>query len=301
MDGDLFLRWLSLRGGGNLADVARTLLGQVDSIKPASMKSARSYLRDLESLGHIDLSWTENTWRVRPLTFTNLPGTSVFALVIGERSLDLDSVLDSEFLFHRLPPAREEVALFADPTTLVVEFDDEDDLRSAATKLGGVFVPCAAFSIAAGLDLIQPGPKAASPNNQGAPLEMYDIAALRFIEVDFPRKNGLFRQLANGRYNYWALKDGSWVWTNHEEGICLRWAEAGRNGLRLAIGQDAADAVGTLHVDPRLPLPPKQRRALTLCSGFNPQKGTRSVEYLNVPASVATSVASSIHQRLALV
>lgn len=301
MDGDLFLRWLSLRGSGNLADAARTVLGQVDSTKPASMASARSYLRGLESLGHIDLSWTENTWRVRPLTFTNLPGTSAFALVTGERSADLDSVLDSEFLFHSLPAAQEEVALFADPGTLVVEFDDEDDLKSAATKLGGVFVPCAAFSMAESLELIQPGPKAASPNSQGAPLEMYDIAALRFIEVDFPRKNGLFRQLANGRYNYWVFKEGSWAWTNHEEGICLRWAEAGKDGLRLAIGQDAADAVGTLHVDPRLPLPAKQRRALTLCSGFNPRKGSKSVEYLNVPSSVAKFVASSIHQPLALV
>lgn len=301
MDGDLFLRWLSLRGSGNLSDVARTALGQTDSTKPASLSAARSYLRGLQNLGHIDLSWTENTWRTRQLTFTHLPGTSAFALVNGARSTELYSVLNSEFLFHELPAARKEGALFADPTTLVVEFDDEDDLRGAATKLNGVFVPCSAFSIAASLAPIQTGPRAASPNFQGAPLEMYDIAALRFIGVDFPRKSGLFRQLANGRYNYWVFKDASWGWTNYEEGICLVWGEAGKNGLKLTIRQDAADAVGTLHVDPRLPLPPKHRRALTLCSGFNPREGVKSMEYLNVPASVATSVASSLHQRLAIV
>lgn len=298
MDGNLFLRWLSLRGTGNLSDAVRTASGQTDSSKPASLNSARSYLRGLENLGHVDLSWAENTWRIRQLTFTHLPGSSAFALVIGPRFSDLYSVLGSDFLFHELPPVSKEVALFEDPTTLVVEFDDEQDLRSAATKLNGVFVPCSAFSFAASLKLIQAGPKAASPNFHGAPLEMYDLAALRFIGVDFPRKSGLFRQVANGRYNYWLFKDASWAWTNYEEGISLVWGEVGKGGLKLSIRQDAVDAVGTLHVDPRLPLPSKHRRALTLCSGFNPRTGVKSLEYLNVPHSVAASVASSLHQRL---
>lgn len=300
MDGDLFLRWLSLRGEGNLRNLAKTVLDQATGTTPPSLTSARYYLRGLEDLGHIDLSWSDNTWRIRPPTITNLPGTSAVALVSGERFTGLHSILDSEFLLHEIASPQREGTVFADPAILLIEFDDEDDLSSAAKRLGGVYVPCSAFSIAASLTRVTSGSKA-SPNYEGAPLEMYDISAYRFIGVDFPRKNGLFRQMANGRYNYWIYKDGTSAWTNYDEGICLLWGEAGKAGLQLAIAKDSADAVGTLHVDSRLPLPPQQRRALTLCSGLRPRVGKEGLEYRNVPASVATYVASSVHQRLAVV
>jgi hypothetical protein len=109
----------------------------------------------------------------------------------------------------------------------------------------------------------------------------------------------LFRQLANGRYNYWISYKGAWATTTLDEGICLVNGRAHKNLLEFHPTDEDGEPVGTLTIDGRLPLPAAHRRCLTLCSGLSPvehQSGARG--YPNVPASVARAVTESLHQEL---
>ncbi len=299
MNGDLFLQWLSIRESGILSDAAKTAATFGDGASECGITDARSFLRRLQDLGHIDLSWPENKWRIRPPVLTHLPGSSAFALVLGARTGTSEKRLDSDFTLHRIMPASATSAPFSGPSTLLVEYDSESDLLNTAREIGAAYVPCAALSLAQNLQPLRSGHRAAAPNRFGSPIQMFNLRAHRFVDIDFAHRDGLFRQLANMRYLYWIFEAGTWKSTNYEEGICLIKSNTQDHLLQLQIVEVADDPIGTLQVDARLPLPAEHRRTLTLCCGVSPRKSTdRATLYYNVPRSVASSVATSVHQHL---
>lgn len=296
MDGDLFLNWLSARRYGTLPDATRTVAALVSGV--SDPRAARLYLRRLEDLGHIDLAWRTNTWQIRPRTLTHLPGSSAFALILGDRSVGFEEQVDSEFALHVMRPPATEKDTFSDPAALLVEYDTEAGLREMAEAIEATFVSCAAVSVARSLKPLRAGAVSNGPNRLGSPIQMFTTSA-GFTDIDFPRRHGLFRQLANGTFNYWIFEAGTWAVTNHDEGICLI------NGMRrhdlLEFHQEDNDGepVGTLCVDKALSLPAPHRRALTLCSGLSALTERTGVwAYRNVPESVAHLVATSLHQQL---
>lgn len=296
MDGDLFLNWLSARRCGTLPDATRTAAALVSGV--SDPRAARLYLRRLEDLGHIDLAWSTNTWQIRTRTLTHLPGSSAFALILGERSVGFEEQVDSEFALHVMRPPTTENDAFSDPGALLLEYDTEAELREMAEAIEATFVSCAAVSVARGLKPLRAGTISNGPNRLGSPIQMFTTSA-GFTDVDFPRLDGLYRQLANGPYNYWIFDAGTWAVTSHDEGICLINGMRRRDLLEFHPEDNDGEPVGTLCVDAGLPLPAPHRRALTLCSGLSAlSERTGAWTYRNVPVSVALLVAKSLHQQL---
>lgn len=296
MDGDLFLNWLSARRYGTLPDVTRTAASLMSGV--SDVRGARLYLRRLEDLGHIDLSWSQNTWQIRPRTLTHLPGSSAFALILGERPVGFEEQVDSELALHVLRPPMMENDTFTDPVTLLLEYDTEAELRDIAEAIEAAFVSCAAVSVARSLKPIRAATISSGPNRLGSPVQMFATAG-GFTDVHFPHRDGLYRQLANGRFNYWILDADTWAATSHDEGICFINGMRRSDLLEFRVKDNDGEPVGTLLVDEVLPLPAPHRRALTLCSGMVPLTRRTSVRtYRNVPISVALLVAKSLHQQL---
>lgn len=296
MDGDLFLNWLSTRQDGKIPQAAEAAAALVAG--DPDVRAARQYLRRLEDLGHLDLDWASNTWRIRPRTLTHLPGSSAFALLLGERPAGFQESVDSEFALQAIPPRVTGSGRLIDPTALLLEYDSEATLQETAQTIEATFVSCAAVSSAQCLEPLQPGLPASGPTRDAAPIQMFSPPR-GFTEVAFPRRDGLFRQLANGRYNHWIFQEGDWMRTTLDEGICLVNGRAHKNLLKFHPTDEDGEPVGTLTVDGRLSLPAAHRRCLTLCSGLSPvehQSGARG--YPNVPASIARAVAESLHQKL---
>lgn len=302
MDGDLVLQWLSSREHGSMSDVVSSVGAVMDGVPSVNLPAARAYLWRLEVLGYLDQSWSEGKWRIRPTLVTQLPGSSAFALVIGKRSPVLEARLEADMVLHRLAPVRPGTGPLSDPRTLIVEYDNEAELHEAAASSGAAFISCAAMSIAEGLPSIGLGPLAGGPNTQSSPLQMFNVQTAKFMHVEIFRRDGLYRQKVNGRSVYWLLESGIWYSTTYSEGVCLAKAEIDIDCLELKITEDADDPIGTLRVDNGLPLPMPHLQALTFCSGFHPDKTSDgSLTFENVPSSVASAVARSVHQQLQII
>jgi len=300
MDGDLVLEWLSFRGHGRLSDVASSVAAVMDSPPRTRAYAARAYLRRLEVLGHLDLQWSEGKWRIRPTVLTQLPGSSAIALVIGKRTAELEGRLESEAVLHRVVPPTSRTVSLGDPGILLLEYDSEAELSDVATNAGAKFIPCAALDLAANLPLLALGARAAGPNTYGSAVEMFNVLEREFTQVETFRRDGLFKQKVNGRWQYWLLRSGRWSSIGYAEGMCLTMSEVDSRCLQLKIFEDVdEDPIGTLHVNGALPLPVQHQRALALCSGVNAVKAPDGTwAYDNVPNSVALAVARSIHQHL---
>lgn len=299
MDGDLVLQWLSLRGRGAIADAVSSIAALMECRPESRKAAARAYLKRLETLGHIDLLWEENKWRIRPAMVTQLPGSSAFALFVGKRTQESEDQLELDAVLHRVEPAKHVDVLPTDPKVLLLEYDHEADLGEFAVNAGASFVPNAAFSAAEHLLLLAPGPRSAGPNLDGAQIQMFDKRSSKFIEIEKIGLNGLFRQIVNGRNKYWLSESGLWTSSDHAEGICMMMSGVDSGCLRLRILEDGDDSIGSLLVDGVLPLPIPQRRALVLCSGVNPVRTPDGAwAYENVPTSIAMAVARSVHQHL---
>lgn len=299
MDGDLVLEWLSFRGHGRLSDVTSSIAALIHDLPYARTREARAYLRRLEVLGHLDLLWAENKWRIRPTVLTQLPGSSAFAMVIGKRTAELEDRLEAEVALHRVAAPKTGIASLDDPGILLIEYDSEVELSKVATKAGASFIPCAALSVAYNLPLVGPGARSAGPNTYGSAIEMFSVFKRDFTQVEVLRRDGLFRQRVNGRWQYWLFRAGLWSSIGHAEGVCLTMAEVDSKCLQLTTLEHGDDPIGTLRVDPTLPLPVQHRQALSLCSGVSPAKEPNGAfTYENVPTSVALAVTRSIHQNL---
>ena len=299
MDGDLLLEWLSFRSHGRLPDATSAVASLLNGLPQARSRAARAYLRRLEVLGHLDLLWAESNWRIRPTALTQLPGSSAFAIVIGRRTADLEDRLEAEVALHKVGATKTGLASLDDPKILLIEYESEAELSEVAAKAGVSFIPCAALSIAGNLPLIGPGPRSAGPNTHGSAIDMFSIFQREFTHVEVFRRDGLFRQKVNGRWQYWVLRSGLWSSVGYADGVCLTISEVDKKCLQLKALEYGEDPIGTLEVDPTLPLPVQHRQALALCSGVSPVKDPSGAwTYKNVPTSVALAVARSIHQHL---
>lgn len=299
MDGDLVLEWLSFRGHGRLSDLTSSVAALMDGLPYVRTKAAREYLRRLQVLGHLDLLWSENSWRIRPTVLTQLPGSSAFAVVIGKRTPGLENGLEAEIALHKVDPPKTAASSLYDPKILLIEYDGEAELREVAANAGALFIPCAALSMAANLPLVGLGPRSAGPNTYGSAIEMFNAFQRKFTPVEVFRRDGLYRQRVFGRWQYWLFRSGLWSSADYAEGICLTTSEIDNKCLQLQTLERGEDPLGVFRVDPNLPLPVQHQQALALCSGVGPVEGpSGETTYGNVPTSVALAVARSIHQHL---
>lgn len=299
MHGDLFLQWLSWRGHGSISDVTSSAAALVEGSAQTKINIARAYLRRLEVLGHLDLSWSDSKWRIHPTVITQLPGSSALALVVGHRTPELEERLETEAVPHTIEPVGSVSTSLSDPRTLLLEYDSESELSDVAADVGAIFIPCVASTLAENLPLLALGARSGGPNKQGSPVGLFNAATQEFVVVDAFRRDGLFRQIVNGRNEYWFFRSGDWFSTSYSEGICLAISEKHTRYLQLRVVEKTDDPIGTLSVNASLPLPVQHRRALVSCSGTSPVRTPGGAwTYENVPVSVASAIARSVHQHL---
>lgn len=299
MHGDLFLQWLSCRSHGSLVDITSSVAALIEGPAHTKINISRAYLRRLEVLGHLDLYWSDSKWRIRPTVITQLPGSSAFALVIGKRTPELEEQLEEVAVLHKIESVNPGAASLSDPKTLLLEYDSESALSDVAAHLGATFIPCVASSMAANLPPLAPGARSGGPNNYGSPVHIFNVSAQEFVLVDAFRRDGLFRQVVNGRNQYWLFRSGVWFSTSYAEGICLEMSERHTRYLQLRVVEKTDDPIGTLSINAALPLPVQHRRALVACSGISPARTLDGAwTYENVPVSVTSAIARSVHQHL---
>lgn len=309
--GDLLLGWISEIEHGSLRD----LLDGIDWVARSYRISTRDgaagrWVRDAVSLGFIDVDWVNGHWSVAPPVLTRLPASDGLLVLTGSRTAAatdrLNAASDAEIDVHSVASSSQEGDVPM-PNTIMISDDVSLDHTDVARKLGASWVPCFALQVAEILPKLSYRGPAAKPL-PGTPVDKYDFARSRFIEVPGVVGDGLYRFIrADHKRPYQILRDGTWRATTYEEGIylelasgsygktsCIRWkreAESGRNDI------------GDLVVDWGTPLPALQRRAAVLCTGLKPRYSriAGTAVYRNVPLSLAKAISRSLLQDLVLI
>jgi len=302
---DTLLSYLSEKGSGTWADLKEAwswLSGASDD--PAD--SASLVARDLAALGHIEMSWSPGggSWCAAPPLLTLLPRSGGRAFVTGART---------RHLYHRGAPEQEAcgalcetidaLELYLDdvlqpggPRTLVVACECEGDARRLAATLEIGYTYEVAAQVAG---LLPPLPAyhklwAAGEVPRGFDTEIFDTGMLRWIPVDEPSGDGLFRARRYGSHVH-ALHGPLGQFRAVREFAVyevLRWE--GRQVITFS------EERNELTVPVNAALPPLHARAATLCSGRLPRLDRRNwtLTYANVSNGVAEQIATSLSQEL---
>ncbi|MFG1617915.1 hypothetical protein ACGFI3_34625 [Nonomuraea wenchangensis] len=241
---------------------------------------------------------------------TRLPKADGLLLVTGSRTAalaDKISEVAGSFLELIEVPNHTSDRDIPCPDTLLICDERGLDSGDLAKHLGITYVPCLATQLAGRIAPVEPGPEAAPPA-RGMPLERFEISSKTFASVDTAASEGLYRlERADHKRPYQIFRGGNWYQTSYEEGVFLELAHdpAGeKDHVRWKPEDDGQrDDMGQLIVDWGTPLPPAQGRLATLCSGLTPVFAEVTgaggfTKYDNVPYSVATTIARSVHQSL---
>ncbi|MGW2330614.1 hypothetical protein ACWC5C_33370 [Streptomyces sp. NPDC001700] len=306
--GDLLLRWVSELGEGALSDVQQGMWWLAAARCPDVEPGAPGrWLRDAISLAYLDIDWRNRRWCAAPPVLTRLPQARGLAVLTGSRTAAFEgrlelAVQDGLIEVFRVPSTRptRDIPL---PTSLLVQFDEEAELKEWSGGLGVTYTPCFALQSAALLPLISLEARASVPEF-GKPLERYNLDRRTYQWMRRPQGDGLYRiRQSDGKRVCQVLRDGAWYETGHEEGVYAVLGEQGPDADVLRWFPDkepGCGLIGTLHVDWGYPLPDLHRRVATLCSGLAPRinEHAENLAYDNVPKDVAEKIADSLGQHL---
>lgn len=306
MRSDLVLTWMSEVGSGDVHDLRKriTWMAHTEGHDPDRYEVGR-WLRDLSSLGHVEVDWDGRRWAIAPAAGAILPLCGGTAVLAGSRRPGLVEQLETQdvSVYAEVPPLPEGSCLAA-PATVYVQADSIEDLEAAFAEVGVRYVGCAARHLADTLPPLQLGQSAVAPA-WDTPIESLVISnGLKFREGLPPDGDVLCRISVHGGAKYLYRRGQRWFHTNHAHGIS--WALAER---RLEVFRwrgertESNDEVGTLFVDQKMALPTLQSRALVLCSGQTAQAGGTpgTATYRNVPRSIAEKVAISLRQTISII
>ncbi|MEW2490427.1 hypothetical protein [Streptomyces sp. NPDC048411] len=308
--GGLLLRWASELGAGRLTDLKRgaTWLARSENL-PVSHGAAGRWIRDCQSLGHLDVDWQSGFWSAAPGVLTRLPSADGLAALVGSRTARFEErVAQAEaedIALIRVPSSLPETDIPV-PDTWLLQYENSRELVSTAAGMGVVHSDCFAIQAARWLPPLEPGPLAAPPAS-GTAVEMYDLGLERptFVPAYHWEREGLYRfRRADRSLVCQILREGSWYAVSQERGAYLELDRQGigpRKNLRWF--QEAGrgrERVGRLIVDWGKPLPDLQRRIAVMCTALPPEFGRNygTVNYCNVPRAVAECIARSLNQEL---
>jgi hypothetical protein len=306
--GDLLLRWVSELGAGALPDINQGMWWLAGARCPDAEPGAPGrWLRDAVSLAYLDIDWHNRRWCAAPPVLTRLPQARGLAVLTGSRTAALEkrielTMQEAPLEVFRMPSARpvRDIPL---PVSLLVQFDNEAELRDWAGELGVTYTSCFALQGAALLPSLTLDVPAAAPEF-GQPLEHYDLDRRAYQWIRRPQGDGLYRiKQGDGKRVCQVLRDGEWYETGHEEGVysVLGQQRPDADVLRwLPDPQPGCELTGALHVDWGYPLPDLHRRVAVLCSGLAPRinENAENLAYDNVPRDVAEKIADSLGQHL---
>ncbi|MGW1712722.1 hypothetical protein [Streptomyces sp. NPDC002156] len=308
--GGLLLRWASEVGSGHITDLKRgaTWLARSENL-PISLGAAGRWIRDCQSLGHLDVDWRTGRWCVAPGVLTGLPSADGLAALVGSRTARFEERVTlaelEDLTLIRVPSQIPETDIPV-PDTWLVQYDEPRALPETAAGLGVEHCDCFAIQATALLPSLVLGPPAADPAS-GTPLEMYDLSLPQpiFVPVKRWEKDGLYRfRRADHRLVCQIFREGSWHSVSQERGIYLELDRLGiesRRNLRWFPEEGRGrERFGRLIVDWGKPLPDLQRRIAVMCTALPPEFGEkyRTIIYSNVPRAVAERIAMSLKQEL---
>lgn len=305
MRADLLLNWMSEVGSGDVRELRQRIAWAARSadLYPRPRDTGR-WLRDVSSLGHAEIDWANGRWAIAPAVATLAPGAAGAAVLVGQRRTGLLERLEDVFAVHVEEHESSHDAPLCAPSSVYVQSDSIDTLRSDLAELGIAFVGCAARNIAGGLSPIGLGDLAASPSRSDVVEHLTLTEDWYQFSPGLPAADGLCRFTALGRPSYLFRSGNSWHHTDHATGILLELARCGLSVIRWRPERTVAgQEIGTAFVDQGAPLPPLQARALVLCSGLPTRFGRTAgtAIYPNVPKEIVELVGESIRQRVAVI
>ncbi|QTZ92740.1 hypothetical protein [Streptomyces auratus] len=308
--GGLLLRWASELGSGSLAELKRgaAWLARSENL-PVAQGAAGRWIRDCQSLGHLDVDWRSGRWCVAPGVLTRLPSADGLAALAGSRTIGFEEHVrraESEDLaLIRVPSTLPETDIPV-PETWLVPYGESAGLAETAEALGVEHSGCFAIQAAAWLPALAPGPSAAAPAFRSV-VEKYCLTAEppAFAPVRRWEEDGLYRfRRDDHRLVCQILREGSWYGVSQERGVYLELDRLGtepRKNLRWFQEEgQGRERFGRLIVDWGKPLPDLQRRIAVMCTALPPEFGKkyRTITYRNVPRAVAERIAESLRQEL---
>ncbi|MFF7599896.1 hypothetical protein [Streptomyces mirabilis] len=308
--GGLLLRWASELGSGHITDLKRgaVWLARSENL-PVSHGAAGRWIRDCQSLGHLDVDWSSGRWSVAPGVLTRLPSADGLAALVGSRTTRFEERLvqaeSEDIVVIRVPNSLPKTDIPV-PDTWLVQCEESTALVKTAAGLGVEHCDCFAIQAAALLPPLVPGPPAAAPAS-GTAAEIYDLNLEQpvFAPVRNWEKDGLYRfRRADHRLVCQIFREGSWSSVSQERGVYLELDRLGiepRRNLRWFPEEGRGrECFGRLIVDWGKPLPDLQRRIAVMCTALPPEFGTkyRTITYRNVPRPVAEHIAMSLNQEL---
>lgn len=302
---DLLARWVAETGEGTTRDLRdRVHWAARTADTPVAAVEAGRWLRDLSSLGAIEIDWDAGRWSACPLVVTRLPGPDAYAVLAGPRTARQDAAVGRSALgVHRVPQPAIGPDHLDRPTVVLLQYDHPDDLPVAATAMGAEWVPCAALELGDLLQSPEPGPQAAQPRYADPSLERFDGLALRWRPEPPAAEHpvGAYRVDVEGRKRHLFGSSDQWRRCDLSTAVFCELARTGRSVLqwRTEVGAGRTQ-FGTVFTDWGAPLPTLHQRALTLCTGFVPRfwAGAETAAYRNVPRALADRVAATLYQQI---
>lgn len=305
--GNLLLRWISELGSGTVKDLRKGIRDTARSRGLTFREGADGrWVRDASALALIDADWRKDRWAAAPPVLTRLPFSDGLALITGRRTAAFEHVLaaaaDEWLEVSRVEntPAPGDIPL---PPSLIVQYNNPEELPQYARDLGCAYTPCAALQCFAVLPDLEPGVPAAPPADASpGAIERYSHEEGAYVPALGYSEDGLYRWRGSDWSRLVQVRRGSsWFSTEHEAGVHLELARLGRSSLRWLPESGAGrERVGRLCVDWGAPLPPLHARAAVLCTGLHPRfsETARTALYDNVPYPAAAKLARTLGQQL---
>ncbi len=296
---DLFLRWLSEREMGTWDDF-KAAHSWLFSLGDETAKRKPSWtVHLLTTLGHLEMDWLSGRWSVTQPCLVNLPAAGATAVLVGSRPSSLlqrfNEATGDEATLDLVPTVFEPVE---GPRVLYVQYGTEADIVELASLLGARFERYAAGWMSAILspiaDQISNSRETVEPP-RGYDLALFSPTRLAWEPAPNAGSAGLYRNRAYGLDRYWLKASGGTYEVDRDLGIWASLSAANRHVIRY----EAWQINGALEVPVVARLPHLQARTAVLCSGRPPiRTDRRTVQYLNVPRSIATRIADSMEQVL---
>lgn len=296
---------MSETGAGDIRD----LRGRVEwffrttAHNPQAYESGR-WLRDMATLGHVEVDWRRGRWAVTPPAAALLPMGGGTAVLTGARPLTLLDQLDEhEIAYQVVDQACQGTNRLAVTPTVYLQTESVPAMTTALDQIGVQYAGYAARHIAALIPQIELGAPAAPPSWAATTerLSVDPTQGIQFVTAQ-PDRDGLYRWKVENRPRFAYRTGNDWRQTDHATGVLWALADQGESVVRWRHERTVSgEEIGTVFVDHGAPLPPLQARALVLCSGLVAKFSdlAETARYDNVPRSVADRVTQSIRQRIA--
>ena len=258
--------------------------------------------RTLATLAHMEVDWLNRSWAAAPAILTILPEAGAHALLCGSRTKELTRRLkyavgetNRDIWPHAFEQQAAPRALFFQIASETVAQQLADDLGvryeySISARIAGLLPPLDSYLQIA----------VARPAPSGAEAEVFDVAQLTWGPAQRTDRPGAYRYKVYGAPEYrYITKGGSIHRMDRDLSIHAVLRDAGRKVLRW----HAQQVNGDLYVAQGADLPLLHARAAALCTGLAPSfdSHARARRFMNVPLSIAETIARSLGQALEVV